>query len=69
LSWADRAILAALARLLPGSQLRQSRLIVSPRTLGVPAHQGELTGLGYKTAPSTVWRILKDAGVSNPSAA
>jgi putative transposase len=33
LSWADRAVLAALARLLPGSQLRQMRLIVSPRTL------------------------------------
>jgi len=32
LSWADRAVLAALARLLPGSQLRQMRLIVSPRT-------------------------------------
>jgi len=23
---------------------------------------GELTGLGYKLAPSTVWKILKDAG-------
>jgi hypothetical protein len=33
LSWADRAVLAALARLLPGSQLRQLRLIVSLRTL------------------------------------
>jgi putative transposase len=33
LSWADRAVLAALARLLPGGQLRQLRLIVSPRTL------------------------------------
>src|SRR5256886_16894212 len=33
LSWADRAVLAALSRLLPGSQLRQLRLIVSPRTL------------------------------------
>jgi hypothetical protein len=33
LSWADRAVLAALARLLPGSQLRQLRLILSPRTL------------------------------------
>ena len=33
LSWADRAVLAALARVLPGSQLRQLRLIISPRTL------------------------------------
>ena len=33
LSWADRAVLAALARLLPGSHLRSLRLIVSPRTL------------------------------------
>jgi hypothetical protein len=24
---------------------------------------GELTGLGYIVAPSTVWRILKDAGI------
>ncbi len=31
LSWADRAVLAALARLLPGRQLRQLRLIASPR--------------------------------------
>ena len=33
LSWADRAVLAALARLLPASYLRQLRLIISPRTL------------------------------------
>jgi hypothetical protein len=33
LSWADRAVLAALARLLPRSQLRRLRLVVSPRTL------------------------------------
>jgi putative transposase len=33
LSWADRALLAALARLLPTGQLCQLRLIVSPRTL------------------------------------
>ena len=24
---------------------------------------GELAGLGYKPAPSTVWQILKDAGI------
>jgi hypothetical protein len=24
---------------------------------------GELAGLGYKLAPSTVWKILKDAGI------
>jgi putative transposase len=105
LSWADRAILAALARLLPGDALRQLCLIISPRTLlrwhadlvrrhwtyprrgpGRPstapairalvlemAHDnpgwgyrrihGELTGLGYKLAPSTVWQILKDVGI------
>jgi putative transposase len=33
LSRADQAILAALTRLLPRSQLRQLRLMVSPRTL------------------------------------
>jgi transposase InsO family protein len=105
LSWADRAVLAALARLLPESQLRRLRLIVSPRTLlrwhadlvrrrwayprGAPGRprtaptvralvlemardnpgwgyrriHGELVGLGHKLAPSTVWQILKDAGI------
>jgi putative transposase len=33
LSWADRAVLAALARLLPRGHLRELRLIISPRTL------------------------------------
>jgi transposase InsO family protein len=105
LSWADRAVLAALARLLPGSQLRHLRLIISPRTLlrwhaslvrrhwayprcapgrprtaqairalvlemardnpcwGYRRIHGELTGLGYTLAPSTVWQILKDADI------
>ena len=105
LSWADRAVLAALARLLPHGHVRQLHLIVSPRTLlrwhaglvrqrwayprrapgrprtapavralvlemardnpgwGYRRIHGELTGLGYKLAPSTVWQILKDAGI------
>jgi len=105
LSWADRAVLAALARLLPRSQLRQLRLIMSPRTplhwhadlvrrhwayphrtpgrprtaatvralvlemardnpgWGYPRIHGELAGLGHKLAPSTVWKIVKDAGI------
>jgi putative transposase len=105
LSWADRAVRAALARLLPSSQLRQLRLIVSwwtllrwhaglvgrkwaypRRTLGRPRTgqpvrslvlemardnpsrgyrhiHGELADLGCKVAPSTVRRILKDAGI------
>jgi transposase InsO family protein len=98
-------VLAVLARQLPGRQLWQLRLIVSPRTLlrwhaslvrrkwtyphrapgrpraapairelvlemardnpgwGYRRIHGELAGLGYKLAPSTVWRILKDAGI------
>jgi putative transposase len=105
LSWADRAVLVALARLLPHGQLRRLRLIISPQTLlrwhadlvrrrwayprcapgrprtaqairalvlemardnptwGYRRIHGELTGLGYKLASSTVWQILKDAGI------
>jgi putative transposase len=33
LSWADRAVVAALAQVPPSGHLRQLRLIVSPRTL------------------------------------
>jgi hypothetical protein len=33
LSWADRAVLSALARLLPRGRLRQLRLIASPPTM------------------------------------
>ena len=33
LSWADTAVLAELARMLPSGHLRELRLIISPRTL------------------------------------
>jgi transposase InsO family protein len=98
-------MLAALARLLPSSQVRQLRLIISPRTLlrwhadlvrrrwayphrrpgrprtvptvrtlilemardnpgwGYRRIHGELASLGHKLAPSTVWQVLKDAGI------
>jgi hypothetical protein len=105
LSWADRAILSALTRLLPSGRRRRVQLLVSPRTLlrwhadlgrrrwmyrrlgarrprmaqvvrmlvlemardnpswGYRRIHGELAGLGYKVAPSTVWQMLKNAGI------
>ena len=105
LSRADRAILSALARLLPTGRIRQMHLLISPRTLlrwhadlvrrrwayprrtpgeprtaqviralvlemardnpgwGYRRIHGELTSLGYKIAPSTVWQIFKDVGI------
>ncbi len=72
LSWPDRAILSALARLLPSGHLRHLRLIISPRTLlrsrenpswGYRRIHGELLVLGIKIAASTVWEILHQAGI------
>ena len=104
LSWADRAVFAALVRLLspagrlhrvvtPGTILRWHRDLVARRwaqprrrrtggrstvselrrlvlrlaaensSWGYRRIQGELAGLGYQIAPSTVWLILKRSGV------
>ena len=105
LSWADRAVLAALTRRLSTAHRRQLSLIITPRTLlrwhaelvrrhwtyrhrtpgrprtgptirrlvlemardnptwGYRRICGELTGLGYKIAPSTIWEILKAAEI------
>ena len=104
LSWADRAVFAALARLLsqvgrlsrivtPATVLRWHRDLVARRwtqprrrrtrgrsttselrqlvlrlavenpTWGYRRIHGELAGLGYQLAPSTVWSILKRAGI------
>jgi hypothetical protein len=101
-SWADRALQAALSRLVPGS--RWPRLFVTPETVlrwhpdlvrrrwtvprrgarpptraitrqlvlrlaadnpgwGYRRLHGALVGLGHRLAPSTVWLILRRAGV------
>ena len=103
LSWADRAMVTALARVLP--KARRLGMLVTPGTLlrwhadlvrrrwtckrrrqgrpptrtslrklvlrlaaenpawGYRRIAGELAGLGRKVAPSTVWVILKNAGI------
>ena len=103
LSWADRAMVTALTRVLP--KARRLRMLVTPGTLlrwhadlvkrrwtykqrrqgrpptrptvrglvlrlaaenptwGYRRIAGELAGLGRKVAPSTVWAILKRAGI------
>jgi putative transposase len=103
ISWTDRAVLAALARLLPAC--RRRGLLITPSTIlrwhrhldrrrwttrhtrpgrpAIPAGlrsliirlatenptwgyrrvHGELAGLGYRTGASTVWKVLRTAGI------
>src|SRR5437763_8842240 len=106
LSWADRAVLSALVRLVPN--WRRLTLIVSPRTIlrwhaalvrrrwtyrrrpgrppiavairrlvleiardnplwGYRRIHGELVGLGYTVAASTVWTVLKPGAGLDPA--
>jgi transposase len=109
-TWADRALLAALLSVIPNARRQGLRLLVTPGTIlrwhrdiirrrqaarsmrgktGRPATRrniralvlrlarenpswgcrrihGELAGLGVKVAASTVWEILKKAGI-NPA--
>jgi len=53
LSWADRAVLAVLARLLPTGHLRRMRLIISPRT--VLRWHADLAGRRW-ACPHRGWR-------------
>ena len=46
LSWADRAIMSALARLLPSGHLRRLPLIISPRTPAALARRPGQATLG-----------------------
>jgi putative transposase len=48
-----------------GSRAPRARAAVRPREprLGVPAHPGRAGRLGIKLAASTVWSILKEAGI------
>jgi putative transposase len=103
MSWTDRAVIAALTRLLPAR--RRIGLLITPATVlrwhrqliarrwttqplrpgrpAVPAGlralvlrlatekptwgyrriHGELAGLGYRIGASTVWKILRTAGI------
>jgi hypothetical protein len=106
LTWADRALLAALVGVIPQARRQGLRLLVTPDTIlrwhrdivpplggqvharrdwppgnraehqgpGAPAGtgelrvgyrqiHGELAGLGVKVEASTVWEILKKAGI------
>jgi hypothetical protein len=70
---ADRAFLAALLHRLPRGVLGRLRLLVRPETVlrlawenpcwGYRRIHGELLVLGIRTSASTVWEILRQAGI------
>jgi hypothetical protein len=62
--WADRAVIAALARLLP-RHLRLHRIVTPGTLLGWHRRiQGELLGLGHRIGAGTIRRILAAAGLT-----
>jgi hypothetical protein len=73
LSWADRAVLAALAQLLPGGQVRQLHLIISPRIL-LRWHSGLVRrqwthprrGPGHLRTAATVQALVLEMARDNP---
>jgi transposase InsO family protein len=64
LTWPDRAWLALLAGTVPAERLAVLRLARENESWGYRRIHGELAGLGITVAASTVWQILKDAGIS-----
>lgn len=75
-SWADRALIAALLSIIPRARTPPGRPATrrNIRSLvlrlarenpewGYRRIHGELAGLGIRLAPSTVWEILKKAGI------
>jgi len=62
ISWTDRAVIAALARLLPPRR-RRGFLVTENPTWGYRRVHGELVGLGYQIGAPTVWKILHTAGI------
>jgi hypothetical protein len=65
LSWADRAVLAALARPLPGRRLCELRLVVSPLTLPTPTAR---TGRCGSNRPTGAWKRPPPVRVSGSCA-
>jgi putative transposase len=61
--WAYPRRAAGRPRISPGVSALILEMARDGPSWGYRRIHGELTGLGDKIAPSTVWRILKDAGI------